>query len=371
MTPHEPLWLECYVLELPFDTGVPDNYVLHVKDDVSSPVEIGWDDFDLGAFLGIRPELPMGQMQSTTLWFRRAEIPTPESFQAMITAFPEILEDARQGNPPPVDPPGPPPSRPRTVVAATRIAVPPSGQHGTESLWRGGQITTCMMVLNEYLESIAEACTNPAVGPIVPTEFPPLVFGYRRYLPDAAEAATLPPAEHFAFPLHEYLPWVTKPLTWEQAQIAAVAPTHPRPFALAGSYLRNAERALLQENSRHAIIDACTAIELAVSSAVRVYAPLAGYEQTKVSNIVNGAFASRAKDHFAKLLEYSADPGAAEDALGVWWRDGYLRRNSVVHEGNFAFRQEADEAVTAAKTLLQDMTQRISADSRFTSVPPA
>jgi hypothetical protein len=45
-------------------------------------------------------------MQSTTLWFRRAEIPTPGSFKTMITAFPEILEDARQAIRPHLTRPG-------------------------------------------------------------------------------------------------------------------------------------------------------------------------------------------------------------------------------------------------------------------------
>lgn len=371
MTERLPLWLECYVLELPFDSGVPDDYVLHVKDDVSSPVETGWDGFALGGLLGVNPEPPTGQMQSTTLWFRHADIPTPGSFGALAVAFPEILEDARRGGPPPTDPPGSPPTQRRTVVAATRIAIPPDGRADeVESVWRGSQVTICMMILNNYLASLTKVSTNLAVGPVLPTEFPPLLFGFRRYLPDAAEAPALPYAEHFAFVLHEYLPWVTEPLTREQAQVADAGSRGPQPFAEAAGYLRDAHRSLLQENSRHAIIDSCTAIELAVSTTVRVYAPLAGYQQAKVNNVLGGAFASCAKDHFAKLLAFSSDVDAASDALGVWWRDGYARRNAVVHEGVFALRGPADEAVTAAQHLLQELIERISGDSRFASVPP-
>src|SRR3984885_6598897 len=98
MTERLPLWLECYVLELPFDSGVPDNYALHVKDDVSSPVERGWDGFALGVLLGINPEPPTGQMQSTTLCFRHADVPTSGGFDAWCQRVPSDARDSADRN---------------------------------------------------------------------------------------------------------------------------------------------------------------------------------------------------------------------------------------------------------------------------------
>jgi hypothetical protein len=380
--PPIPLWLECYVLELPFDCGVPDNYILHVKDDAALPVEPGWEGFALGSFLGFSPEPPTAQMQSTTLVFRRAAIPTTTSIDAMVAAFPEILRDAQRAHPwwrqvwlrTPLHRGVVhllrPPKHPRTVIAATRIAVPPNSVQD-ESPWRGSQLTICLRVLNEYFESLAEVRTNLAVGPLAAPDLQPLLFGYRRRLPNAATVANSP-NEHFAVVLHEYLPWVTEPLTWQQAQRAEAGSLgHDQPFFQAASYLRNAERSLMQENTRHAIIDACTAIELAVSDTVRVFAPRAGYDVTTISNVLDGRFANRVRDHFARLLAFSDDPATASDILGIWWRDGYLLRNLVAHRGHRATRAEAGNAVVAGEMLLDEVIARLTADDRFADLLPS
>lgn len=38
----DPLWLECYAMELPLDAGMPNEYVFHSKGDVLAPIEQGW-----------------------------------------------------------------------------------------------------------------------------------------------------------------------------------------------------------------------------------------------------------------------------------------------------------------------------------------
>jgi hypothetical protein len=62
----------------------------------------------------------------------------------------------------------------------------------------------------------------------------------------------------------------------------------------------------------------------------------AAYSAVKVNNVLDGPFASRVKDHFAYLLNFSPDVSAATDELGTWWRDGYLLRNAVAHRAHRA-----------------------------------
>lgn len=377
-----PLWLECYVLELPFDTGLPDNYVLHVKDDASGPVESGWAGFSLGDLLGIDPEPPTAQMRSTTLAFRRAEVSTWWPLAALEKAFPAILLESQLGFPwwkrrwlrsrPHrwVELLRPPPPQARSVVAATRVATPPADGE-LESHWRGDQMTACLGVLNDYLEALSGVRTNLAVGPVAAPDLPPLLLGYRRRLPDALGRAGTP-AEHFVLVLHEFLPWATAPLTWQQAEQAMHASlARDQPFMQAMAWLRAAERALSAERPRHAVIDACTAIELAVSDVIRTCAPRAGYRQTKVDNILEGAFASKVKDHVAPILGLAPDVTAAADQLGAWWRDGYAPRNAVVHRAYRPSLAEATRAVLVANELLDTFLDRVRADARFGSVLPS
>lgn len=331
------LWLECYLLELPFDAGIPDNYVLHTKDDPTGAVEAGWQGFQLGGFLGIAPDPPTDQMRSTTLAFRRAVVPAISPLAAIEAAFPAILRRSQLAFPlwrrlwlrSPLHrfrlrlAQGPP--QPRTVVAATRIAFPPPSEK-EEAAWRGAQVDMSRRVLNEYLAALAGMRTNFAIGPIAAPELPPVVFGYRLRLP-AALAGVREHYEPFVVAVHEHLRWATEPLTWEQAETGSRAMASDRPFMRAMSWMREAERSLIQETPLHAIVEACTAIEIAVSDAVRACGPAAGYEPAKFANILEGAFASRVKDQFARLLGFSSEVLTAHDALATWWRDGYLRRN--------------------------------------------
>jgi hypothetical protein len=78
-----------------------------------------------------------------------------------------------------------------------------------------------------------------------------------------------------------------------------------------------------------------------------------------ITNVLDGAFAARVRDHFAKLLGYSGDPRTATDPLGSWWREGYQLRNQVVHLGHRPTPEEAHAALLATDTLLGDVGARI------------
>lgn len=133
-------------------------------------------------------------------------------------------------------------------------------------------------------------------------------------------------------------------------------------------WLRDAERSWVRESLEHAVIEAGTAIELAVSDALRSCGPRAGYSPTKVNNVLAGDFAGRVRDHFATLLSFEPDPKSAKDTLGSWWRDCYELRNRVVHEGHQPTRLESGRAVGAANALLDDIIDRIRTDVRYDGI---
>jgi len=369
----QPLWLECYLFELPFDSGIPDGYVVHQKDDPAAPIEQGWEGFDLAEFLGIFPPVEPGQMCSTTLTFRRAMVNGYNPLAGINSAFPEVLRNSQLGHPwwrgalvrSPLRRRTDPPPTAHTVVKAERIAIPPPTGDVEDGYWRGAQITTALRHLNECLEAVAGVRTNSAVGSVRAPELPPLLFGYRIRLPERFFGPQRE-YEHFALTLHEYIPWGTEPLTKEQVDGAIRWSTaHDAPMWAAMRWMRDAERSLLQENMEHAVVEASTAIELAISDAVRLCAPLAGYSAEKVENVLSGAFAARVKDHFAKLLGFADDPDAAADPLGDWWRNGYVLRNQVVHRGRPPRGSEPHRAVATANALLDEIIERMRSDDRY------
>jgi hypothetical protein len=371
------------MLELPFDTGLPDNFIVHRKDDPTAPVEAGWETFQLGDFIGMDPEPPSKQMRSTTLMFRRATIPGHDPLAAINSAWPAVLRNSYLAHPrwkrayfgsplhrwrmrlshaPPVT---------RTVVQAARIAFPPASEaDAVQGKWRGEQITTALEVLNEYLTALAPMTNNLAIGPIAAPELPPVLWGYRLRLPDCLEQPS-ELHEHFALVLHELLPWGTAPLTRQQADRALqISGAQNAFFMPAMTWMRNAHRSLLRENHSYAVLESATAIELAMSDVIRNCAPLAGYDATKVTNVAEGNFASRVKDHVAVLLSFDRDPLNGQDELGEWWRKGYLCRNEVVHRGHQPQSSEAAAAVGAAQTFLDEVIDRVYSDARFSVLLP-
>ncbi len=149
--------------------------------------------------------------------------------------------------------------------------------------------------------------------------------------------------------------WGTEPLTEEQVDGAIRWSTaHDTPMWVAMRWMRDAERSLLQENVEHAVVETSTAIELAISDAVRLCAPLAGYSAEKVENVLGDAFAARVKDHFATLLGFADDPDAAADPLGDWWRNGYVLRSRIVHRGRRPRGSEPHRAVATTNAAGRD-----------------
>lgn len=372
------LWLEGYLFELPFDSGVPDNYVIHSKDDASAPIEEGWEGFDLSAFLQLHPPIPTPNMCSTTLAFRRALVPQMMSFDAVESAFPEVIRMSQLGHPlwrrmllrSPLHRIRlrlmRRPCAPRTVVHAIRIALPP--EHRTEEArWRDDQITTALRCLNDYLEALAGGRTNLAVGSVRVPDLSPLLFGYRLILPEALSDPERR-SEHFAMVMHEYVPW-SEPLTRDQAEAAwQWSLARGQPLWMAMRWLRDAERSWIRESLEHAVIEAGTAIELAVADTIRSCGLRAGYSSDKITNVLAGDFAGRVRDHFAALLSFEPDPKSAQDTLGSWWREGYELRNRVVHEGHQPTRLESGRAVGAANALLDDIIDRILTDVRYEGI---
>jgi len=360
---------ERFLFQLPYDARLASNFVNHVKDD-REPREMGWENFDLQAWLGLDTPPAVGTMRSTTLKFSAASRPQDPMY-FVERAFPNFFALSRRRIHPyrrwlysrPIRwlkglafRSGP--EERLTVVEAVRIDRKPEE---LTSEWRFQQLHIALDRLNDFLLAAATVHGDPEIAPIAPQDLPPFVFGMGWDLP---RTLVSPPLFSFwTYLIHERAPHRPRSsLTRAEADLAmwmTVEKDHP--LVASSHQFLSAEQALHRGRLTHAIVDAGTAVEMMVAAAVRLAGPERGYDQRKLKSALKAPFGSLLKEHFARLLEYEGDPLNAEDPLGEWWRKGYLVRNAVVHEGYKATPREAAEALESALHLQRDFIDRLRA----------
>ena len=359
---------ERYLLELPYDARLGPNFVNHGKDDAHAPREDEWADFDLQAWFGLDSPPVDGTMRSTTLMFSAAERASDPMY-FVEHAFPNFfamnrarihpgrrwlytrpvrwLRSQMQRNGP---------TERHTVVEAIRIAERPPEL--TED-WRFQQMRVALARLNEFLLAAASVHGDPELAPVAVQDLPPVVFGMGWDVPRRLE----PPRaiDFWTYMLHDRVPSRPRePLTRAEADLAMwMSVEHDHPLVPSSHLFLSAQQAMHRGRLTHAIVDSGTAVEMLVSAAVRLVAPEHGYDVKRLAGVMEAPFASLVMDHFAKLLGYSPDPDDGDDALGVWWREGYHLRHAVVHEARRATEREAAEALGSAMQLQRDFTERL------------
>jgi hypothetical protein len=369
---------ERFLFQLPYDARLGPYFANHGKDVVDLPREGDWQAFDLQAWLGLDSPPVEGTMRSTTLKFSSAsrhydpmyfvERSFPSFFEvsrAMIHPRRRWLysrpirwlrgKASRSG-----------PSERLTVVEAVRIDEKP--EESTQD-WRFGQMKIALDRLNTFLLAAASVHGDPELAPVAPQDLPPLVFGMGWDLP--RDSDEIPKIDLWTYLIHERFPGRPRlPLTRAEADLVMwMTVEHEHPLVRPSHLFLSAQQALHRGQLTQAIVDSGTAVEMLVSAAIRLVGPEKGYSAAKVQSVLEAPFASRVKDHFARLLEYSSTPAQAEDALGEWWQDGYLVRNAVVHEGRRATEDEASAAIGSAMQLQHDFTERLRTEGLGGKLP--
>lgn len=253
-----------------------------------------------------------------------------------------------------------------TVVEAVRIDTKPSVL--TEE-WRFAQLRVALDRLNQYLLAAATVHGDPELAPIAPQDLPPLVFGMGWNLPrhfDAFEGI-----DFWTYLLHDRSSNRPRnPLTRAEADLAMwMSVEHNHPLVPSSHLFLSAEQAMHRGQLTHAIVDSGTAVEMLVAAAVRSLAEDQGYSEKKLEGVMEAPFANLVKHHFASFLGYATNPKASDDALGIWWREGYQIRHAVVHEGRKATEQEAEEALGSALQLQRDFVERLRAAGKGDKLP--
>lgn len=367
---------ESFLLELPFHASLPQGFILHVKDDPGAPPTSGWEHFDLDSYLGLAGHPLPTDMPSTTLMFSVARGEPVRPWRAAEEAWPGVFKWHRRGQGLPrrllASKPvrvlrelmRPIPLRTSvSVVQAVRLAPRPEGY---DEDWRWAQLGQALEHLNDLLSGVMSVRRDPEVAPVGLRELPPLAFGFGWDLhPDGRRSRV----EWQGYAANDRLPWLEPVMTSEEAELAAwISTANGHPLKQAGDFLLGAWSSAQRGRFTHAVAEAGTAVELLISAALRLAAPYHGYSQPKLNNVLDGPFASRARDHFAPIFGYDTDPATSKDALGRWWQDTYLLRNRVVHRGHRPTEPEAAQALEAAEGLHHDLGGRLSRDPHLSGL---
>jgi hypothetical protein len=367
---------ESFLLTLPFDAALHAGFVLHVKDDRLAPRTPGWEAFDLQRYLNLdSPEAP-GDIASTTLMFSRARGPRLDPWRDSEEAWPEVFAHMRAQHPWPrrllylkavVQArgllSGGSMRTPVNVVQAVRLA--PKPERDVEE-WQLQQLDQALNHLNDFLTAVASIRREEQIEVVGRRDFPPLMVGFGW---DLSSDGTRSEEQWENYLMHDRVPGSQPTLSKPEADFAMwISAARDHPMKAAGDFILGATASLRRGRYGHAVIEACTAAELLVSSTVRLAGPLRGYPQEKLNNVLAGAFASRAKDHFAPIAGYSRDPETSGDALGTWWTTAYKLRNRVAHQGHTPSENEAFDAVEATEAFHHDLGGRLSAQTDLQSL---
>jgi hypothetical protein len=129
------------------------------------------------------------------------------------------------------------------------------------------------------------------------------------------------------------------------------------PFYRAAELFYLSKRYLYAGDYSRAVIDSQTSVEIFLTA---LYKFLLRHEGFSVSEIDSKSSKMRLKsmviDQFHKKLGGDFDIKDTNSPVGGWWKNTYLLRNDVVHEGHLPDYQEAEKCVNAVNTLNKYLT---------------
>jgi hypothetical protein len=120
---------------------------------------------------------------------------------------------------------------------------------------------------------------------------------------------------------------------------------------------------------REAVIDYTTAGELFITEMYREVAVRRGEPDEKISNIVAKAFADRPR-HLSRLLGRATEPTDPDSVVFFWWLHCYRQRNPIVHSGHDSMPPLAEMARIGLVTMVAEIRDCLRADPQLADLAP-
>lgn len=115
---------------------------------------------------------------------------------------------------------------------------------------------------------------------------------------------------------------------------------------------------------REAVNDYATAGEIFITTMLRAVGERREVEPSKLANILAGPFKDRAL-HLCRLLELPDDPEDTDSPLFFWWMHCYRQRNGIVHRGADSMAPFSEGARIGLVQLVVDIREAVRNDGHL------
>jgi len=209
---------------------------------------------------------------------------------------------------------------------------------------------TCLNYVNELLKAYIVATKDQRVHRVTRQHLQPRAL-WRKINVDNWDDAGLG-----IFILHMEVPFAKDPLSQDDftnlLRHAWMLKGNINPFMFASELIVNSRRYLNEGFYQEAVIYAQLSVEMTLR---RLYEQLLiegeGKTQAEVEATREDPFISIVKGAFMPRIGGNWNINDTKHQIGRWYKNTYLIRNKVIHEGYFPTFEEADEAVYAATEL--------------------
>jgi hypothetical protein len=331
-----------YILELPWELGVPDDHSVEVE------VPSGVGD---------------GAVTSCLLRFRTVEIRAQLPLAASDLAFGDFQQDGELGRREKRRRAKrraemtQTPYRVARTVAAVYVPVEKISDD-KETLGRG--IATALEALNLSLISIG-VLYDDRLRPLAIDDLPPMV----PVMPAFLNEDRLEHGASIVIPLRDPVQTVRTYDDEELGQVHRMLGVVASEDGLADFYemIQRAGSARRAGRHREAVVDYGTAGELFITTLLRIVGERRQVDAKRLGNLLNGPFKDRAV-HLCRLLEAPDDPDEPDCPLFLWWLHCYRQRNGIVHKGARSIGMLSEAARIGMVSMVVDVREAIRADEQ-------
>lgn len=348
-----------FVLELPWDIGVPSEFVLPSWSEEDAPV--GRPTAAMMAAIGVGA--PPSSRHTLTGWaeFNTVTVPVQLPLAASDLAFGHARADIRDrkarrrlkkmvheqiaGR-----------AKQRRTVALVNVVVKTIGNE----LEDGQAFFQALEMLNAWLISLGVS-HDARLRPLTVGDLPEFV----PYMPtDWHDDGTYERGRSAPMGLRAELATVRTYTDVELARALNMFAAVTSRTGLATFYelVQRAGSAMSSHRYREAVIDYTTAGEIFITEMYREIASRRAVPDAKLANILQGPFADRAR-HLSRLLGHAVEPVDPNSIVFLWWLHCYQQRNPIVHDGLDSFPPLVEAARIGLVSMVVDVREALRADT--------
>lgn len=347
-----------FVLELPWDTGVPSGFVLPswCEDAVGErPTQAICDAISVGA--------PPSSRHTLTGWaeFKTVTVPVQLPLAASDLAFGHTRPDitgrkAQRRLRRSVHRHIAKRAEQRRTVVFVNVVVETIGS----DLKDGQAFFRALELLNAWLVSLGVS-SDMRLRPLTVGDLPEFV----PYIPtDWHDDGTYERGQSAPMELRTELATVRTYTGPELARALDMFTAVTARTGLAAFYelVQRAGSSMSSHRYREAVIDYTTAGEIFITEMYREIAPRRSVPEDKLANVLSGPLADRAR-HLSQLLGHAVKSIDPDSIVFLWWLHCYQQRNPIVHDGLGSIPPLAEMARIGLVTMVVDVREALRADT--------